>query len=140
MVDERLRREGIRNEASIICAGSIRSSADAAKAIALGADAVAISTAALITLGCHLCQQCHTGNCSWGITSQRAELTRRLDPAVRSEMAANLLHAWTEEIKEILGALGVNAVESLRGSRDRLRGINLGREMLEVLGVKHVGE
>ena len=140
VVDERLRREGIRHEASIICAGGIRSSADVAKAIALGADAVAIGTAALITLGCHVCQQCHTGNCSWGITSQRPELARRLDPGVRSEMAANLLHAWTEELKEILGALGVNAVESLRGSRDRLRGINLTRELLDILGVKHAGE
>ncbi len=139
VVDERLRRDRIRHEASIICAGGIRSSADVAKAIALGADAVAIGTAALISLGCHLCQQCHTGNCSWGITSQRPELTRRLDPSVRAEMAANLLTAWTEELKEILGALGVNAVESLRGSRERLRGINLNQEMLDVLGVKHVG-
>jgi glutamate synthase domain-containing protein 2 len=139
-VDDRLRKEGIRNQASVICAGSIRSSADAAKAIALGADAVAIGTAALITLGCHVCQQCHTGNCSWGITSQRPELTRRLDPTVRSQMVANLVHAWTEELKEILGALGVNAVESLRGSRDRLRGVNLSRETLEILGVKHAGE
>jgi len=139
-VDERLRNEGIRHEASIICAGSIRSSADVAKAIALGADAVAIGTAALITLGCHVCQQCHTGNCSWGITSQRPELTRRLDPSLGAEMAANLLEGWTEELKEILGALGVNAVESLRGSRDRLRGVNLTKETLDVLGVKHAGE
>lgn len=140
VVDERLRQEGIRHEASIICAGSIRCSADVAKAIALGADAVAIGTAALITLGCHVCQQCHTGNCSWGITTQRPELTRRLDPSVRAEMVANLLEGWTEELKEILGALGVNAIESLRGSRDRLRGINLTKETLQVLGVKHAGE
>jgi glutamate synthase domain-containing protein 2 len=139
-VDERLRRENIRHEASVIVAGSIRCSADVAKAIALGADAVAIGTAALITLGCHVCQQCHTGNCSWGITSQRPELTRRLDPAVRAEMVANLVEGWTEELKEILGALGVNAVESLRGSRDRLRGVNLTRETLDILGVKHAGE
>ena len=139
VVDERLRSDRIRHQASVICAGSIRSSADVAKAVALGADVVAIGTAALISLGCHLCQQCHTGNCSWGITSQRPELTRRLDPAVRAEMAANLLDAWTEELKEILGALGVNAVESLRGSRERLRGINLNQEMLDILGVKHVG-
>ena len=139
-VDERLRQEGIRNHASVICAGSLRNSADVAKAIALGADAVAIGTSALLTMGCHVCQQCHTGNCSWGITSQRPELTRRLDPEVRSEMAANLIDAWTEELKEILGALGVNAVESLRGSRERLRGVNLTQKTLDILGVKHVGE
>ena len=80
VVDQRLRDEGIRNRASIIAAGSIRSSADMAKAIALGADVVAIGTAALIALGCHLCQGCHTGSCSWGLTTQKSELTRRLDP------------------------------------------------------------
>ena len=66
VVDQRLRDEGIRHRASIIAAGSIRSSADLAKAIALGADAVAIGTAALIALGCHLCQGCHTGQLQLG--------------------------------------------------------------------------
>jgi len=57
-VDTRLREEGIRNQASIVVAGGIRNSGDVAKAIALGADAVYIGTAALISLGCHVCQQC----------------------------------------------------------------------------------
>ena len=51
VVDQRLRDEGIRNQASIVAAGSIRSSADMAKAIALGADVVAIGSAALMALG-----------------------------------------------------------------------------------------
>ena len=80
VVDQRLRDEGIRNQASIIAAGSIRSSADMAKAIALGADVVAIGSAALMALGCHLCQGCHTGCCCWGLTTQKPELTRRVDP------------------------------------------------------------
>ena len=139
VVDERLRQEGIRHEASIIAAGTIRGAADLAKAIALGADAVAIGTASLIALGCHVCQQCHTGNCSWGITTQRPELTRRLDPQVQHEMVVNMVHGWTEELKEVLGALGVNAVESLRGSRERLRGMNLTEQTLNILGVKAAG-
>ncbi len=138
-VDERLRQEGIRNEASIIAAGGIRSSADAAKAIALGADAVAIGTAALITMGCTVCGKCYTGNCSWGITTQRPELTARLDPEVYSERLINLIHAWSHELKEILGALGVNAIESLRGSRERLRGVGLDSMTLDILGVKPAG-
>ena len=56
-VDSRLRQEDIRNQASIVVAGGIRNSGDVAKAIALGADAVYIGTAALIALGCHVCQQ-----------------------------------------------------------------------------------
>lgn len=138
-VDDRLRQEGIRNEASIIAAGGIRSSADAAKAIALGADSVAIGTAALITMGCTTCGKCYTGNCSWGITTQRPELTVRLDPEVYAERLINLIHAWIHELKEILGALGINAVESLRGNRERLRGVGLDTQTLDILGVKPAG-
>ncbi|MFQ6134164.1 MAG: glutamate synthase-related protein, partial [Armatimonadota bacterium] len=138
-VDDRLREEGIRNQCSLLAAGTIRSSADLAKIIALGADAVAIGTAALLAMGCHVCQRCYTGNCSWGITTQRPELTRRLDPMVRGQMVANLVRAWTEELKEILGAMGVNAVESLRGSRERLRAVGLTQETMDVLGVKQAG-
>ncbi|MEN6430204.1 MAG: FMN-binding glutamate synthase family protein, partial [Coriobacteriales bacterium] len=139
VVDQRLRDEGIRNHASIVAAGSIRSSADAAKAIALGADVVAIGSAALMALGCHLCQSCHTGCCSWGLTTQKPELTRRLDPEWGAERLVNLVSAWSHEIQEILGALGVNAIESLRGSRERLRSVGLDAQMNAVLGVKPVG-
>jgi glutamate synthase domain-containing protein 2 len=138
-VDQRLREEGIRNQASIVAAGSIRSSADMAKAIALGADVVAIGTAALIALGCHVCQSCHTGCCSWGLTTQKPELTRRLDPEWGAERLTNLVHAWSHELQEILGALGVNAVESLRGSRERLRAIGLDEQTCRILGVKPAG-
>ncbi len=139
VVDQRLRDEGIRNQASIVAAGSIRSSADVAKAIALGADVVAIGSGALMALGCHLCQGCHTGCCSWGITTQKAELTRRIDPEWGAERLVNLVHAWSHELQEILGALGVNAVESLRGSRERLRAIGLDEQTCKVLGVKPAG-
>ena len=138
-VDQRLRDEGIRNRASIVAAGGIRSSADVAKAIALGADACAIGTAALVALGCHVCQKCHTGACSWGICTQRQELTRRLDPEWGASQLVNLVNAWTHEIAEVLGALGVNAIESLRGSRERLRGLGLDKSTLDILGVKPAG-
>lgn len=139
VVDERLRREGIRNRASIIVAGGIRNSADVVKAIALGADAVAIGTAALVALGCHVCQRCHTGKCAWGIATQRDDLVSRLDPEIGAKMLTNLLRAWSLEIKEMLGALGVNALESLRGSRERLRGVGLDAQTLDILGIKPVG-
>jgi len=139
VVDQRLRDEGIRNQASIIAAGSIRSSADLAKAIALGADAVGIGSTALMAMGCHLCQGCHTGSCSWGLTTQKPELTRRVDPEWGAERLTNLVNAWSHELQEILGALGVNAVESLRGSRERLRAIGLDQQTCEILGVKPAG-
>ena len=116
-----------------------RTSADMIKAIGLGADAVAICTAALVALGCHVCQQCHTGNCSWGIATQRPELERRLDPEWGGQQLTRLIQAWSYELKEVLGLLGVNAVESFRGSRERLRGIGLSELELDILGVKHAG-
>ncbi|MCS7201771.1 MAG: glutamate synthase-related protein [Dictyoglomus sp.] len=139
-VDTRLREEGIRNQVSIIAAGSIRNSADVIKAIALGADAVYIATAALISLGCHLCQQCHTGKCNWGIATQDPNLVKRLNPEIGARRAGNLLKAWAHEIKEMLGGMGINALESLRGNRLMLRGVGLNEKELEILGIKHAGE
>jgi glutamate synthase domain-containing protein 2 len=138
-VDERLRQEGIRNRASILVGGSIRQSADVVKAIALGADACVIGTASLIAMGCRVCQKCYTGNCAWGIASQKPELVRRLNPEVAADRLCNLLSAWGHEIQEVLGSLGINAIESLRGSRERLRGVGLNRETLDILGIKHAG-
>jgi glutamate synthase domain-containing protein 2 len=139
-VDERLREEGIRHKASIIAGGSIRSSSDAIKAIALGADAVYIATAALIAMGCHLCQKCYTGKCNWGIATQDPYLTKRLNPEIGTRRLLNLLRSWSLEIKEMLGGAGINAIESLKGNREHLRGIGLNDRELEVLGIKHAGE
>jgi glutamate synthase domain-containing protein 2 len=139
-VDSRLRQEGIRNQVSLIAAGSIRSSADVVKAIALGADAVYIGTGALVALGCHLCQKCYTGKCNWGIATQDPYLTKRLNPNIGSRRLANLIRAWSLEIKEMLGGMGINAVESLRGNRDHLRGVGLNEVELKTLGIKAAGE
>jgi glutamate synthase domain-containing protein 2 len=139
-VDTRLREEGIRNEVSLIAAGSIRNSGDIVKAIALGADAVYIGTGALVALGCHLCQKCYTGKCNWGIATQDPYLTKRLNPSIGSRRLANLIRAWSLEIKEMLGGMGVNAIESLRGNRDHLRAVGLSQVELDTLGVKGAGQ
>jgi len=139
-VDQRLRDEGIRNTISVICAGSIRNSADIVKAIALGADAVYIASAALIAMGCHMCQSCSTGKCNWGIATQNPELVKRLNPDIAYERLINLLTAWNNEIKEMLGGMGINAIDSLRGNRLMLRGVGLNLKELEILGIKHAGE
>ena len=139
-VDQRLRDEGIRGNVSIVVGGSIHSSTDVVKAIALGADAVYIGTAALLALGCHLCRSCQAGKCNWGIATQRPELVKRLNPDVGCERLVNLVHAWTHEIKEIMGGMGINSIEALKGNRLMLRGIGLSETELRLLGIKHAGE
>lgn len=139
-VDTRLRDEGIRNQVSIVCGGSIRNSADIIKAIALGADAVYIASSALLAMGCHMCQKCYTGKCNWGIATQDPNLTRRLNPEIAVKRLTNLLHAWAHEMKEMLGGMGINAIESLRGNRYMLRGIGLSDRELKILGISAAGE
>ncbi len=139
-VDKRLRDEGIRNNVSLIIGGSVRNSADVVKAIALGADACYIATAALLALGCHLCRTCQTGKCNWGIATQRPELVKRLNPDIGTQHLVNLLTAWKHEIKELMGGMGINSIETLRGNRLMLRGVNLTERELEILGISHAGE
>ncbi len=138
-VDAKLRSQGIRNEVSIIASGGIRESADVAKIIALGADAVYIGTAALVAMGCRVCGTCYRGLCPWGIATQRPDLVARLEPDTASANVANLIHAWTLELSELMGAAGINSIESLRGNRDRLRGYLLDEGIMKVLDVKPVG-
>ncbi len=139
-VDQRLRDEGIRDRVSLVVGGSIRSSADLIKAIALGADAAYIATGALLALGCHLCRSCHSGRCNWGIATQRPDLVRRLNPDVGSQRLVNLITAWNHEIKEMMGGMGINSIEALRGNRQMLRGIGLNQKELDILGILHAGE
>ncbi|MDR2192406.1 MAG: alpha-hydroxy-acid oxidizing protein [Endomicrobium sp.] len=139
-IDERLRQEGIRNQISLVIAGSVRNSADIVKAIALGADAVYIGSAALLAIGCHMCMSCATGKCNWGIATQEPELVKRLNPDIMYKRLVNLISAWNHEIQEIIGGMGINAIDSLRGNRLMLRGIGLTNKELEILGIHHAGE
>ena len=52
----------------------------------------------------------------------------------------NLVTAWTHEIKEMMGGMGINSIEALCGNRLMLRGVGLNEKELEILGIKHAGE
>ncbi len=139
-VDQRLRDEKIRHQASIVAAGGIRSSADVMKAIALGADTVAVGTAALLACGCHACQRCSSGKCPWGITTNDEKLAQRLDVDWAEERITNLIEGWHHEMQEIMGLNGIYDIGSFRGNRLILRGVGLNDRELSILGVQHAGE
>ena len=130
-VDERLRQEGIRSTVSLVASGTLRNAADVVRAVALGADAVSIG---------HQCGDCASGRCNWGIATQRADLVARLNPEAAAERVVNLVSGWNHEIQEMMGGMGINAIDSLRGNRLMLRGVGLNEKELEILGVKYAGE
>ncbi len=120
---------GLYGEVQLIIAGGIRDGVDVAKAMALGADAIYIGTAALISLNCnkpiyledyhklgaepHFCHHCHTGRCPVGITTQDPELMKRLDIEEGAERVANLLRVMTLEIQMLARACGKSDIHHL---------------------------
>jgi len=135
---EALREIGKRDEVQLVVSGGIRSGADVAKALALGADAVSIGVPALIALGCNrpsyraggrdhdatagytaigtapgYCHQCHTGLCPVGVTTQDPELESRLDPEVGARWMTNYLKALTMELTALARACGKSNVHHL---------------------------
>ena len=75
-----------------------------------------------------------------GITTQRPELVKRLNIDEGSRRLVNLMTAWRHEIKEMMGGMGINSVEALRGNRLMLRGVGLTDRELKILGISHAGE
>jgi glutamate synthase domain-containing protein 2 len=86
-----------------------------------------------------VCQRCYTGKCPWGIATNDPYLAKRINPDIAAEKLTNLVKAWGNEIQEILGGMGINALESLRGNREKLRGVGLNEIELNILGIKAAG-
>lgn len=105
--------DSIHSDISLIITGGLRVSSDFAKAIAMGADAVAIATAALIALGCQQYRICGTGMCPVGIASQDKELRSRLNGEAAAQRVANFLKVSLEELKMFARVTGHERLSDL---------------------------
>ena len=95
-----------RGDVSLIITGGLRKPADFAKALALGADAVALSNAALQAIGCLGIRACHTNNCPVGIATQKPHLTARLDVEKSAEQLGLFLETSAALMKILARACG----------------------------------
>jgi glutamate synthase domain-containing protein 2 len=107
-----LDEKGIRG-VSLMITGGLRISSDFIKALALGADAIALGTAALMACGCQQYRICHTGKCPVGITTQDPELRKRLDVEESARRLANFLRVSNEELKDFARLTGNSDVHDL---------------------------
>ena len=113
--------EGIREKVTLIASGGIRTAADVIKAIALGADGVAIGTPEMVALGCVRCACCESGRgCPRGIASTDPELMMQMSLDWATQRLINLLGAWREEIVGVMSRAGLRTVRELRGRTDLL--------------------
>ncbi len=119
---------------SLIITGGIRVSADIAKALALGADAVAIGSAALMALGCQQYRVCNTGKCPMGIATQDPALRANLKVEKAARRLENFLNITTHELQDFARLTGNNSVHAL--SREDLCTVN--SEISNYTSVEHV--
>lgn len=106
-------RERGAEEISLVITGGLRVSSDFAKALALGADAIAIGTSSLMAIGCQQYRICDTGKCPKGITTQDPVLRSRLDIEVAARGLANFLKATAEELEDFARLTGNDDVHKL---------------------------
>lgn len=101
------------SDIDLIITGGLRISSDFAKAIAMGADAVAIGTAVVMAAGCQQYRVCHTGNCPTGCTTHDKELRKNIKIEHSSERVANFIRLSTEELKIFARICGYSDVHCL---------------------------
>ncbi len=104
---------GLKNRVTLIAAGGLRNSADFAKCLALGADAVYIGTAALIAINCEQYRICYTGRCPTGITTQDSNLSKQIDHDICVDRLCNFIEVSTREIANLSRIVGKDDVSKL---------------------------
>ncbi|MBD3850218.1 MAG: alpha-hydroxy-acid oxidizing protein [Acidobacteria bacterium] len=124
-----------RSDVTLVITGGLRLPADFVKALALGADAIAVSNSALQAIGCLGMRACHTNNCPVGIATQKPNLRRRLKIEKGAEQLSNFFHASTELMKVMARACGHDHLGEF--SADDLT--TWKREMAHLTGIRYGG-
>lgn len=126
--------DSVHSDISLVITGGLRVSADFAKALAMGADAIAVASAGLIATACQQYRICGTGNCPVGIATQNPKLRERLKIDIAAQRVANYLNVSLEELKTFARITGHSSIHEL--CVDDL--VTLNREISEYTNIKHV--
>ena len=127
--------DSVHSDIALVITGGLRVSPDFAKALAMGADAIAIASAALIAAACQQYRICGSGNCPVGIATQNPELRARLNMEAAVRRVANFLNVSLSELKTFARITGHSSVHDL--SLSDL--ITLDKDIEEFTGIPHAG-
>ena len=125
--------DSVQSDIDLVITGGLRVSADFAKAIAMGADAVAIASAALISAACQQYRICGSGNCPVGVATQDPELRKRLKKDAAAQRVANFLNISADELRTFARITGHEDIHNL--SVDDL--CTISREISEFTDIEH---
>lgn len=130
-----LDQQGVGNDVTLIITGGLRVPMDFVKAMALGADGVAISNSAMQSIGCVAARMCNTNNCPAGIATQKSDLRQRLNVDKSAEQLQNFFEASIELMQVMARACGHHALSEFN-TKDLA---TWNREMALLSGVKYSG-
>lgn len=128
-------RRRVGREVTLIITGGLRTEGDFCKALALGAEGVALANSAIQAIGCLGMRACHTNNCPVGIATQKPHLRARLDIERSAQQLANFLGASVEMMKIMARACGHDRLDEFRSSDL----VTWKRDMAEMTGIRYGG-
>ena len=123
------------NDVTLIITGGLRLPQDFAKALALGADGVALANSAMQAVGCVGARMCNTNNCPAGVATQKPELRARLDVAIGAKKLSNFLHASTELLQVLARACSHNHLSQFNTNDIT----TWKKEMADLTGLEYAG-
>ncbi|MGF1682812.1 glutamate synthase-related protein [Photobacterium minamisatsumaniensis] len=130
-----LDKQGVSNDVTLIITGGLRTPSDFVKALALGADGIAIANSAMQSIGCVAARICNTNNCPAGIATQKKDLRQKLNPDKAAKQLHNFFMASTELMQVMARACGHHHLNQF--NRDDLASWHY--DMARLAGIEYSG-